>query len=177
MWCVWNTCLRLQLHGLNSPACGDSKYHSTVARQIYIMTSCRATAVWPDMNNRRSVLVHPTILSSTSATVDRSLSHILPRSPACLQRAGSQLSMTLQTWGIKSHTVWKDLQDGMERTIQRTTTGLTQETPIALCLSTVFPTVQHSSSDCRTGACRRQLTAQWHHIRNDASCNGTVFSK
>lgn len=46
---------------------------------------------------------------------DHSLSHILPSSPACLRSAGAQLPMISRGLGIKSRTVWKDLQDGVEK--------------------------------------------------------------
>lgn len=42
-----------------------------------------------------------------SATIDHSLSHILPSSPACLQSAGAQLPMISQVRGIKRSTVKK----------------------------------------------------------------------
>lgn len=104
------------------------------------MTSCRTTAVWLGRNNSQSVLVHPTFLSRMSVTADHSLSHILPSSPACLRSAGSKLPMISRALGIKSRSVWKDLQDTLEITIQgsATTTGLIQENPSSEQFSSAF---------------------------------------
>lgn len=133
------------------------------------MTSCKTTAVWLGRNNSRSVLVRPTALSRTPAAADHSLSHILPSSPACLWSAGAQLAMISREMDIKSRTVWKDLQDGMERTIRN------------FCYDhrpgpgTLFPALQFSPpfsiSACGTGACswRCGSSLPWHHTWNDAS--------
>lgn len=146
------------------------------------MTSCRTTAVWLGTNNSQSVLVHPTFLSSVSATADHSLSHILPSSPACLRSAGAQLPMISRALDIKSGTVWKDLQDGVERTIQgfAATTGVIQETPSSVSLCRVFPCIQHSSLVCGTGGCRWHHDSsvwwlRWRHTWNDARRRWNTF--
>ena len=140
------------------------------------MTSCRTTAVWLGTNNSQSVLVHPTFLSRMSATADHSLSHILPSSPACLRSAGSKLPMISQVLGIKSRSVWKDLQDRVERTIQdsATTTGPIQEKPFSAQLSSAF-LIGLWGRCLQMTLWQRRLP--WHHTWNDARRRWNSFSK
>lgn len=95
---------------------------------------------------------------------DHSLSHILPSSPACLRSASAQLPMISRALGIKSRTVWKDLQDGVEKNHP----GFWHRKPPS-SVSLFSPSIQHSSLACGTGACKWHYDSPlwWHHAWND----------
>lgn len=87
-------------------------YHSLVRRQTWGVTSLQSDLAWTIAGLCWSIARFPL---ARLWQADHSLSHILPSSPACLRSAGAPLPMISQALGIKSRTVWKDLQDEVEK--------------------------------------------------------------
>ncbi len=85
-------------------------------------------------------------------------------------------------WVLRVALFEKTSRTGVERTIQgfAAAAGLIQETPASVSLGRVFPSVQHSSLLCGTGACRWHCDSslwwpQWHNAPNDASRRWNSF--
>lgn len=129
----------------------NEEYHSPVRRQL---------KQWPHAGPLQSGLAWtiaslcwsiPRSFLARQRQADHGLSHILPSSPACLRSAGAQIAYDITGRSIKSRTVWKDLQNGIEIATQCFDTG----TPFPPSL-VVFRSIQHSSLACGTGACEWQ---------------------
>lgn len=103
---------------------------------------------------------------------DHSLSHILPNLPACLRSAGAQLPMISQALGIKSHTVWKDVQDEVENHHlwfgrRKSPSSTSSPPPLSHLIHSAF------HMDPWEGEWHGDGSQRWHHTWNDAK--KTIF--
>lgn len=165
----WEIGTSLTWTQLSAPAGAQMSwgYHSLVRWQTWGVTSLQSNLAWTIAGLCSSI---PRFPLARLWQADHSLSHILPSSPACLRSAGAQLPMISQALGIKSRTVWKDLQDEVEK--HHPGSGHRKPPPLPLqCPSAAFfPSVQHSTLACGTGAGKWHCDSSlwWHHVRNDA---------